>query len=94
MVSSTSICIGTALINTKSPTLNRSDFIGTTYIFIKSTGASSSYLSVDEYVITNGCKLLVGNIRGSAAEEKMDDILNACFGENLFTRTRGSMQKY
>ena len=29
--------------------------------------------------------LLVGNIRGSVAEEKMDDILDACFGENLFT---------
>ena len=38
--------------------------------------------------------LLAGNICGSAAEEKMDDILDACFRENLFTTPlRRSRQK-
>ena len=85
IVNGTSICIGTPLINTESLTLNRSDFIGTAYIITKSTGAGSCYLSADEFIIANGCVLLAGNIPGSAAEEKMDDILDACFGENLFT---------
>ena len=85
IVSGTSTCIGTSLINTELPKSNCSDFTGTTYIITKSTGADSSYLSADESTITSGCMLLAGNIRGSVAEEKMDDILDACFGENLFT---------
>ena len=70
IVSGTSTCIGTSLINIELPMSNCSDFTGTTYIITKSTGAGSSYLSADESTIASSCVFLAGSIRGSAAEKK------------------------